>query len=106
MNPDEDLLVAIIDDTIHTDTPHGNAIKRIIRGLEEFGIRVSAIASPADARAAYTNLPEVSCILINWNLGGDSTKKNKDALQLIDEIRNRNGSSESRSARQTDTASS
>ncbi len=89
MNPEENLLVAVIDDTIHTDTPHGNAIKRIMKGLEEFGIRVAAIASPADARAAYSNLPEVSCILINWNLGGDTTKKHKDTLQLIDGIRNR-----------------
>ena len=52
MNPDEQLLVAIIDDTIHTDTPHGHAIKRIVHGLEEFGIRVADVSSPADARAA------------------------------------------------------
>jgi lysine decarboxylase/arginine decarboxylase len=90
MNPDEHLLVAIIDDTIHTDTPHGRAIRRIVEGLEKYGIRVADIASPADARAAYSGLPEVSCILINWNLGGYTAKKHKDTAKLIHEIRNRN----------------
>ena len=90
MNPDGNLLVGIIDDTIHTDTPHGHAIKRIIKGIEEFGIHVADVASPADARAAYSNLPSVDCILINWNLGGDTAKKHKETMQLIQEIRNRN----------------
>jgi len=90
MNPDDNLLVGIIDDAIHTDTPHGHAIKRIIKGIEEFGIHVADVASPADARAAYSNLPSVDCILINWNLGGDTAKKHKETMQLIQEIRNRN----------------
>jgi lysine decarboxylase/arginine decarboxylase len=90
MNPDGNLLVGIIDDTIHTDTPHGHDIKRIIKGIEEFGIHVADVASPADARAAYSNLPSVDCILINWNLGGDTAKKHKETMQLIQEIRNRN----------------
>jgi lysine decarboxylase/arginine decarboxylase len=90
MNPEGNLLVGIIDDTIQTDTPHGHAIKRIIKGIEEFGIHVADVASPADARAAYSNLPSVDCILINWNLGGDTAKKHKETMQLIKEIRNRN----------------
>ena len=90
MNPEERLLVAVIDDTIHTDTPHGRAISRIMQGLEEFGIRVGDIASPADARAAYSNLPGVNCILINWNLGGDTVRKHKETMDLIHEIRSRN----------------
>jgi arginine decarboxylase len=90
MNPEERLLVAVIDDTIHTDTPHGRAIKRIMQGLEEFGIRVGDVASPADARAAYSNLPGVNCILINWNLGGATVKKHKETMDLIHEIRSRN----------------
>ena len=89
MNPEEQLLVAIIDDSIHTDTPHGRAILRIARGLEEYGIRVEDVASPTDARAAYSNLPEVSCVLINWNLGGDTPKKHKETLFLIHQIRER-----------------
>lgn len=90
MNPEEHLLVAIIDDAIHTDTPHGRAIQRIVRGLEDYGIHVADVASPADARAAYSNLPAVSCILINWNLGGDTEKKHKETVRLIHEIRDRN----------------
>jgi lysine decarboxylase/arginine decarboxylase len=90
MNPEERLLVAVIDDTIHTDTPHGRAITRIMQGLEEFGICVGDVASPADARAAYSNLPGVTCILINWNLGGDTIRKHKETMDLIHEIRSRN----------------
>jgi len=90
MNPDDNLLVGIIDDAIHTDTPHGHAIKRIVKGIEEFGIHVADVASPADARAAYSNLPSVDCILINWNLGGDTAKKHKETMQIIQEIRSRN----------------
>ena len=90
MNSEERLVVAIIDDTIHTETPHGRAIKRIIHGLEEFGIFVADVASPADARAAYANLPVVSCILINWNLGTQSAETHKDTLALLRQIRSVN----------------
>ncbi|MDD1685809.1 Orn/Lys/Arg decarboxylase N-terminal domain-containing protein [Methanoregula sp.] len=90
MNPEKHLLVAVIDDAIHTDTPHGRAIKRIVKGIEEFGIRVADVSSPEDARAAYSSLPEVDCILINWNLGGDTAKKQKETVELIHEIRSRN----------------
>lgn len=84
---EEHLLVAVIDDTIHTDTPHGRAIRRIIEGLKEFGIHVADVASPADARAAYSNFPSISCVLINWNLGGDTKKNQKDTVKLIHQIR-------------------
>ncbi len=90
MNNEERLVVAIIDDAIHTETPHGRAIKRIIHGLEEFGIFVADVASPADARAAYANLPSVSCILINWNLGNQSAETHKDTMQLLRQIRSIN----------------
>lgn len=90
MNPEERLLVAILDDTIHTETPHGRAIRRIAKGLEEFGITVADIASPAEARAAYPAMPEVDCFLINWNLGGDTPEKHKETVGLIHEIRKRN----------------
>ena len=82
MNSEERLVVAIIDDTIHTETPHGRAIKRIIHGLEEFGIFVADVASPADARTAYANLPSVNCILINWNLGNQSAETHKDTRNV------------------------
>lgn len=84
---EDHLLVAVIDDTIHTDTPHGRAIRRIIEGLKEYGIHVADVASPADARAAYTNFPSVSCVLINWNLGGNTKKKQTDTAKLIHQIR-------------------
>ncbi len=87
MDEEEHLIVAIIDDTIHKDTPHGRAINRLVHGLEEFGIRVATVASPSDARAAYSNLPSVSCILINWNLGRNSPTSHKDTLKLIHQIR-------------------
>ncbi len=90
MSSEERLVVAIIDDTIHTETPHGRAIKRIIHGLEEFGIFVADVASPADARAAYANLPLVSCILINWNLGNQPAESHKDTLALLRQIRSVN----------------
>lgn len=88
---DEDrLLVGIIDDTINTDTPHGRTIRRIVDELRDFGVDVATVASPEDARSAYSNLPAVDCILINWNLGGD-TRKMKDAARgLIHGIRKRN----------------
>lgn|GEM_PF-7078213 len=84
------MLVAILDDTIHTDTPHGRAIKRIVTGLEEYGITVAGIASPADAKAAYANMPEVDCFLINWNLGGDTAERHSETAGIIHEIRKRN----------------
>ncbi len=90
MSSEEKLLVVVIDDTINSDTPHGRTIKRIITGLSEYGIEVATIASPDDARSAYSNLPEVDCILINWNIGGPPEKKHKETKELIDEIRARN----------------
>jgi lysine decarboxylase/arginine decarboxylase len=90
MNAEETLNVAIVDDVHKTDTPQGRAIQRIIDGLREFGIRVGAVASPGDARAAYSALPEIDCILINGNLGGDTSGKCRDTETLIHEIRARN----------------
>ena len=90
MNPEEKLQVTILDDTIHTETPHGRAIRRIVRGIEDFGITVSDISSQADARAAASNLPEIDCVLINWNLGGDTPEKHQVTAGIIHEIRQRN----------------
>ena len=90
MNPEEKLVVVIVDDAIGKDTPHGRTIKRIVNGLAEFDILVSSIASLEDARSAYANLPEADCILISWTLGGAGSKQNADAKQLIHEIRQRN----------------
>jgi len=90
MNPEEKLVVVIIDDAIGKDTPHGRTIKRIVDGLADFDIQVYTIASLEDARSAYANLPEVDCVLISWTLGGAGSKNNADAKQLIHEIRQRN----------------
>jgi len=89
MNPEDKLLVVIIDDAINSDTPHGRTIKRIVTDLSDYNIQVVTIASPADARSAYSNLPEVDCILINWNIGGDDGKT-LETKELIDQIRKRN----------------
>jgi lysine decarboxylase/arginine decarboxylase len=88
MNPEEQLIVAIIDDTITTDTPHGRALGRIIKGLSGFGIEVFTIQSIEGARSAYANLPEANCILINWNIGDDPG--HGGAKQLIGDLRERN----------------
>lgn len=90
MNPEEVLTVACVDDSHKTETPQGHAMRRIIAGLREFGIHVGEAASPGDARAAFSALSEVDCILINWNLGGESRGKMKDVADLIRQIRERN----------------
>jgi lysine decarboxylase/arginine decarboxylase len=90
MKPEESLTVAIIDDAHKTDSPQGRAIQRIITGLKEYGIHVGEVASPEDARAAYSALPEIDCILINWNLGGDTPERHAVTAKIIDEIRERN----------------
>lgn len=88
MNPEEKVVVVIIDDTIHTDTPYGRAISRISKGMADFDIEIVTIASLEGARSAYANLPAADCILINWNLGG--TDDHSAAKLLIHEIRRRN----------------
>jgi len=90
MNAEETLQIAIIDATVHTDTPEGRAIQRIIVDLAGYGIEVTTLASPDDARAALSNLPGVDCILINWNVGGDVHEKSEMASLIIEEIRKRN----------------
>jgi len=90
MNAEETLQIAIIDATVHTDTPEGRAIQRIILDLAGYGIEVTTLASPDDARAALSNLPGVDCILINWNVGGDVHEKSEMASLIIEEIRKRN----------------
>ncbi len=57
MNPEERLIVVIIDDTVNTDTPYGRTITRISKGLADFDIEVVTIASLEGARSAYANLP-------------------------------------------------
>jgi arginine decarboxylase len=88
MNPEEELIVVIIDDSPNADTPHGRSMNRIVKGLSAFGIQIYTIYSIEGARSAYANLPEVDCILINWDIGNDPN--HADARQLIREIRDRN----------------
>ncbi|NTV00875.1 MAG: arginine decarboxylase, partial [Methanoregulaceae archaeon] len=88
MNPEEELVAVVIDDTLTTETPHGRSMHRILAGLSGFGIQVYTIGSLEGARSAYANLPEADCILINWDIGNDPT--HADARQLIREIRERN----------------
>ncbi len=90
MNQGGQLNVVIIDDTIHTDTPRGRTINRIIQGLVKYNISVTTIASIENARSAYAQLAEADCIMVNWNLGGTGSKDHNDAKRLIDEIRKRN----------------
>ena len=90
MSAVEKLVVVIIDDAVHAETPHGRTIQRIVKGLSDFAIQVVLIASLEDAKSAYANLPEVDCILISSTLGGTSSEKNADAKHLIHEIRQRN----------------
>lgn len=90
MNAKKTLQIGIIDGTVHTDTPEGRAIQRIITDLAGYGIEVTTLASSVDARAALSNLPGVDCILINWNVGGDTHEKSETASRIIEEIRKRN----------------
>jgi lysine decarboxylase/arginine decarboxylase len=69
INPEEFLTVALIDDTHKTDTPVGNAIRRIIEGLKEYGIRITDIGSSDDAH---------------------TPKRHKATAGIIQEIRKRN----------------
>ena len=69
MNPEERLQVAVIDSTVHTDTPAGRAVRNIIADLSTYGIEVTTLASTDDARAALSNLPAVDCIMVNWKTG-------------------------------------
>jgi arginine decarboxylase len=73
-----------------TDTPAGNALRRIIEGLKEYGIRIADIGSSDDTQSALANLPEADCIFINWNLGGDTPERHKATAGIIQEIRKRN----------------
>ena len=90
VNPEEFLTVVLIDDTHKTDTPVGNAIRRIMEGLKEFGIRITDIGSSDDTSNSLANLPEADCIFINWNLGGDTPERHDAIAGIIREIRKRN----------------
>jgi lysine decarboxylase/arginine decarboxylase len=87
LNQKEQMRVAIVDDMHATDTPQGRAISRIIEEIRKDGIRIASVASPEDARAAYSGLSWVDCILVNWNVGGCSAKRHKDTQRLIHQIR-------------------
>ncbi|MEN6610192.1 MAG: Orn/Lys/Arg decarboxylase N-terminal domain-containing protein [Methanoregulaceae archaeon] len=90
MNPEEILTVTCVDDSHKTETPQGHAMRRVIEGLRQFGIHVGEVASSCDARAAFSSLSEVDCVLVNWNLGGQGREKMKDVADLIRQIRERN----------------
>ena len=89
-DPEEILTVALIDDTHRMKTPAGDAIRRIIDGLKEFGIRIADIGLSDDAASALAGLPGADCIFIDWNLGGDTPERHKATVALIQEIRRRN----------------
>jgi lysine decarboxylase/arginine decarboxylase len=90
VNPEEFLTIALIDDTHTTDTRAGNALCRILDGLQEYGIRITDIGSSDDAHNTLASLPEADCIFINWNLGGDTPERHMATAGVIQEIRKRN----------------
>ena len=89
MNAEETLNVAIVDD-VHDRHPAGTGNpedhRRAPRIRHTGGRRCVSRRRPA----AYSALPEIDCILINWNLGGDTSGKCRDTETLIHEIRERN----------------
>ncbi|MBP2134167.1 lysine decarboxylase/arginine decarboxylase [Methanomicrobium sp. W14] len=89
MNPEEVLQVAVVDGSVNSNTPEGNAINRIIDDLSGYGILVTKFVSYEDAKAALSNLPGADCILINWNLGEGDDNRNV-AGEMISAIRERN----------------
>ncbi len=89
-NPEEILTVALVDDTHTTGTPAGNAIRRIIVALQESGTRIEEIGSNDDARTVLASLPETDCIIISWDLGGDTQERHKATAALIHDIRSLN----------------
>ncbi|MFZ0005257.1 Orn/Lys/Arg decarboxylase N-terminal domain-containing protein [Methanoregula sp.] len=90
MNAEEILTVSLIDDIHKTDTPAGNAIRRIMDGLTDFGIHIIDVGLVDNASGALASLPESDSVFINWNLGGDTPHRHNATVALINAIRKRN----------------
>src|SRR5215471_1137174 len=82
----------IIDDGLaKLDTSLGRAAEGIARALEERDVDVVRALSFEDGRAIVTADASIHAVLLNWDLGSDDERSHRQAVPLLEKLRERHG---------------
>ncbi len=90
LNIAETLTAAVVDDNLALDTVCAQATHALIDNMRDLGMEVIEIACVEDARSVIVSLPELDCILIDWDLDDGAQGSRAAAADLIELIRERN----------------
>ncbi|MFH1653519.1 MAG: Orn/Lys/Arg decarboxylase N-terminal domain-containing protein, partial [Pseudomonadota bacterium] len=87
----KDFPVLVIDHDLHTDNGGGRAMQEIMAHLKGKGYNIIESLSAEDAVDTFKSHTEISCVLVDWDLGDRTGRKNgKDSKEIVHAIRERN----------------
>ena len=79
----KDFPVLIIDDTINSSTGEGRAICEITQHLKDMDFSVIESTSAEDGIAVFMAHTEVSCVLLDWEIGDGKGLTSSDVVKRI-----------------------
>jgi lysine decarboxylase/arginine decarboxylase len=86
----KDFPVLIIDHELHSDTGGGHSAQEIVAALEGLGMSVIESLDAGDGMATFVAHTEISCVLVEWELGGEKGGKSSQSMRIVEGVRKRN----------------
>ena len=81
----------IDDDLAKLETSIGRAAEKLARALEERGVDVARAYSLEDGQAVVVSDASIQAVLLNWDLGADDKGSHRQAMELLEKLRERHG---------------
>src|SRR4051794_30783789 len=82
----------IVDDDLgKLDTSLGRAVEGLARALEERDVGVVRALSFEDGRAVVASDASIQAAALNWDLGTDDAGSHRQAMELLEKLRERHG---------------
>jgi lysine decarboxylase/arginine decarboxylase len=85
-----DFPILVIDDTIGQECGCGRAIEHIIASLEGMGFSVIVSACADDGIEVFDAHTEVSCVLVDWEIGADDKNHPPTSTDIVENVRSKN----------------
>jgi len=85
-----DFPILVIDDTMDKEDGGGRSVIDIIEHLEELEFPVIKSLSSTDGIAVFKAHAEISCVLVDWEIGRDGRDGSPNSVAIVNAIRERN----------------
>ena len=84
------LRVLVVDDELTADSARGRATRAVIAAIREYSIVVVEATTSDDGWSAFVANPDLSAILIDWDLHDGSDGKHGETQHILSMLRSRN----------------